>query len=116
MAEGFNWDGEEYTEGGGGAFINKDLFNRFIYTDAVLVITGIREGVSNYDPNKPKAQWLVDFIGPDGEEYTKGLTKGNEERDARIKRIAATIEATGEPVDSTPFYVGQRIEFGKPKQ
>jgi hypothetical protein len=116
MTDGFNWDGETYTEGeDGGAFIKEEPFNRLIYTDAILSIIGIREGVNNYDPKHPKEQWLVDFIAPDGEEYTKGIGKGNEERDARIRRFKATIEATGEPLDSTPFKVGRRIEFGPPK-
>lgn len=118
MAEDtFNWDGETFTETEyeGGAFITEDKFNRLIYTDAIVSIIAIREGVSNFDPKKPKEQWLVDFIAPDGEEYTKGLTKGNEERDGRMKRFQATITATGEPLDSTPFKVGRRIEFGPPK-
>lgn len=116
MAEGFNWDGETFTESEeGGAFIKEDAFNRLIYTDAIVSITGIREGISNFDPKHPKEQWLVDFIAPDGEEYTKGVTKGNEERDARIARFQKTIEATEEPIDSTPFKVGRRIEFGPPK-
>ncbi len=117
MTEGFNWDGEQYTEQEyeGGEFIDAEKFNKLLYTDAVLIITGIREGVSNFDPKKPKEQWLVDFIAPDGEEYTKGLSKGNEERDDRLRRFAATIAATGEPLESTPFKVGKRIEFGKPK-
>ena len=117
MTEGFNWDGETYTETEyeGGEFIKEDDFNRLIYTDAVVSITGVREGVSNFDPKKPKEQWLVDFVAPDGTEYTKGVTKGNEERDARLRRIRSTIEQTGEPLDSTPFKVGRRIEFGPPK-
>lgn len=116
-ADGFNWDGETYTESEeGGAFIKEEAFNRLIYTDAIISIIAIREGVSTFDPKHPKEQWLVDFISPiDGEEYTKGITKGNEERDARIRRFQATIEATGEPLDSTPFKVGRRIEFGPPK-
>jgi hypothetical protein len=116
MSAGFNWDGEEYTEtAGSGAFISKEAFNKLIYTDAVVFITGIREGISTYNgDNKP--QWLVDFVGPDGEEYTKGLGKGNAERDARMIRLQATLNANpGEPIEATPFYVGQRIEFGKPK-
>lgn len=117
MTDGFNWDGETFTEseGEGGAFIKEDDFNRLIYTDAIVSIVAVREGVSNYDPRRPKEQWLVDFIAPDGEEYTKGITKGNEERDARIRRFQATLEASGEPIDSTPFKVGRRIEFGPPK-
>lgn len=111
---GFNWDGEEYTEGEeGGAFIGEEKFNKLIYTDAVVFITGIREGVSTKYDNK--AQWLVDFVAPDGEAYTKGLTKGNAERDARMMRFKATLEATEEPFESTPFKVGKRIEFGPPK-
>lgn len=115
---GFSWDGETYTEGGGGgAFISEDDFNRLIYTDATVSIVGIREGISNYDPKQPKAQWLVDFVAPDGEEYTKGLTKGNAERDARMLRLQATLEANpDDPIDATPFKVGgRRIEFGQPK-
>lgn len=116
MAEdGFNWEGETFTESEeGGAFIKEEAFNRLIYTDAIVSITGIREGVSNYN-NVAKPQWLVDFIAPDGEEYTKGITKGNEERDGRMLRFQKTIEATGEPIDSTPFKVGRRNEFGPPK-
>lgn len=114
---GFNWDGETYTEGSeGGDFISEDKFNRLIYTDAVVFITGIREGVSNFDPKKPREQWLVDFVDPDGDSYTKGLTKGNPERDARMLRLKATLEANPEdPIEATPFKVGRRIEFGKPK-
>lgn len=117
MGDGFNWDGETYTESEeGGAFIKEDAFLRLIYTDAIVSITGIREGVSpGYNGGPPKEQFLVDFIAPDGEEYTKGIAKGNEERDARLKRFQATIEATGEPIDSTPFKVGRRNEFGPPK-
>lgn len=116
MTDAFNWDGETYTETvfEGGEFIDEDKFNRLIYTDAVVSITGVREGISTYN-NKEKEQWLVDFVAPDGTEYTKGVSKGNEERDARIRRFRDTIEATGEPLDSTPFKVGRRIEFGKPK-
>ena len=111
---GFNWSGEEYNEGGGGDFISEKDFNKLIALDAVVFITGIREGVSTYGgDNKP--QWLVDFITDDGTEYTKGLGKGNAERDARIMRFKATLEATGEPFESTPFKVGRRIEFGPPK-
>ena len=115
--KGFNWDGEQYTESEyeGGAFIKQDDFDRIRLTNQVVSITGIREGVSNFDPKRPKEQWLVDFIAPDGEEYTKGVTKGNEERDARMKRFQATLEASGEPIESTPFKVGRRIEFGPPK-
>lgn len=126
MAQGFNWDGEKYTEGGGGGpFIKKDDFNRIVYAPdgdgAVVSITDIREGVSTYvDPAKPnrgpQPQWLIDFIGPDGEEYTKGVTMTNDERNARLRRFKATIEATGEPVESSPFYVGSRIEFGPPRR
>lgn len=114
---GFNWDGETYTEGeAGGAFISEDEFNRLIYTDAVVEIYAVREGVSNYDPKHPKEQWLVDFIDPKGEERTKGITKGNAERDSRIARLKATLEANpDDPIPATPFKVGRRIEFGKPK-
>jgi hypothetical protein len=113
--EGFNWDGETYTEGEGGAFIKEDAFNRLIYTDAIVSIIGIRSDDSATYEGKPKPQFLVDFIAPDGEEYTKGIAKGNPERDGRLLRFKATIEATGEPIDSTPFKVGKRNEFGPPK-
>lgn len=117
MTEGYNWEGESFTETEeGGAFIKEEQFNRLIYTDAIVSIVGIREGVSNFDPKKgPQPQWLVDFIAPDGEEYTKGVSQSNEERNDRMRRFKATIEATGEPIDSTPFKVGKRIEFGPPK-
>ena len=115
--KGFNWDGETYTEQEyeGGAFIKGDDFDRIRLLNQVVQIVSIREGVSNFDPKHPKEQWLVDFIAPDGEEYTKGLTKGNEERDDRMRRFQATLEASGEPIESTPFKVGKRIEFGPPK-
>lgn len=113
---GFNWDGETYTEGAeGGDFISEDAFSKLIYTDAVISIYQIREGISTYG-GKEKPQWLVDFIAPNGESYTKGIAKGNAERDARVLRLQATLSASpNDPIDSTPFKVGRRIEFGKPK-
>jgi hypothetical protein len=112
----FNWDGETYTPSAGGDFISEEDFNRLIYTDAVVLITDVREGESQYDKKEaPKAQWLVDFVTEKGDEYTKGMTKGNDERDGRIERIKATIEATEEPVESSPVKVGRRFDFGKPK-
>jgi hypothetical protein len=115
VEEEFSWDKETYTPGAGGDFIKPDDFDRLRLTDAVVLITGIREGISNYDPKQPKEQWLVDFITADGEEYTKGMTKGNEERDDRIKRVAATIEATGEPKEVSFIKVGKRYDIVKPK-
>ena len=115
---GFNWDGEEYTEGGGGAFIKKDKFNEIVYAkgaDSNITITDIREGVSTFE-GKNQPQWLIDFIGPDGEEYTKGVSQTNVERNDRLRRFKATLDASGEPIESHPFYVGQRIEFGPPRE
>lgn len=110
----FNWDGEEYTESSSGDFISEDAFNRLVYTDAVVLITAIRDGVSTYNKEE-RPQWLVDFMTQEGEEFTKGLTKTNEERNARMLRFRATIEANGEPIESTPVKIGKRFDFARPK-
>lgn len=109
---GFDWDAETYTEGGNGVFIKEAEFNKLVYTDATVQIVEIREGISNYN-NKEKPQWLVDFISADGEEYTKGISKGNEERDARINRIKSTLESSGEPFECRFVKIGRRFDIGK---
>ncbi len=113
----FNWNGETYTEGsGGGDFIDQDAFNRLVYTDAVCFITAVREGISNFDPKKPQEQWLIDFVSPDETEYTKGFTKGNAERDARIVRLRNTLAAApDEPIDVSFIKVGRRFDIAAPK-
>lgn len=110
---GFDWGQETYTESSGGDFIKEMEFNKLLYTDATVQIIGVREGVSTYN-DKPKPQYLVDFVAPDGEEYTKGFSKSNEERNARIARIASTLEATGEPVEARFIKVGRRNDIGAP--
>jgi len=116
MAE-FNWEGETYTEGeSGGEFISEDEFDKLRVLDAVVYITSIREGVSNYEPTKPKEQWLVDFVTPDGEDKTKGYIKGNAERDARILRLKNTLAAyPDEPIPVSFSKVGRRNEIVAPK-
>lgn len=114
---GFNWDGETYTPGSeGGDFIGEEAFNKLIYTEAVVFITGVREGVGGAQYGS-KPTWLVDFIDPAGEEFTKSFTKGIPERDARMLRFRATLEANPEdPIESSPVKVGRRKDFGPPKK
>lgn len=60
-------------------------------------------------------KWYVDFVGPDGEDYTKSLDQGNVERDGRFRRIIATLEANdGDPVDARWMEVGKRLDLGAP--
>jgi hypothetical protein len=113
----FNWDGEEYTASSSGDFIDEETFNRLVYSDAVVFVTGFRTGESNFDKKKgPQPQHLVDFIAPDGTEYTKGCSVGNAERDARFARLAKTIEETGEPLEASWVKVGKRFDLSKPKR
>lgn len=115
MAE-FPWGEETYTEGAGGDFISEADFNKLIYTDAVVQIVGVREGMSpGFNGGAPQAQYLVDFVDPEGEDKTKGFAKSNEERNSRIARIATTLEATGEPVEASFIKVGRRNDIGAPK-
>lgn len=112
----FNWDGETYTEGdSNGEFIKEDEWIKLYALDATIYIVSIGEGVSNYEPNKPKEQWLVNFLTPTGEEKTKGLTKGNAERDARIIRFRNTLAASEEPIAASITKVGKRYDFVAPK-
>lgn len=117
MGEPFDWGSEEYTESAGGEFIDKDLFALWANprTKTVVFVTGIRDGISTYN-NKEEEQWLVDFIGPDGEEYTKGLGKGNKERDGRMLRVRATLEANeNEPFPASFGMVGKRYDLMPPR-
>jgi hypothetical protein len=113
----FNWDGETYTKTDSGDFISEEAFNKLVYTDAIVFVTGFRKGESNFDKKKgPQEQHLVDFMTDDGEEFTKGLGVGNDERDARFARLAATIEASGEPLEASWVKVGKRFDLGPPKK
>jgi hypothetical protein len=114
---GFNWDGETYTEGeGGGEFISEDEFDKLRVLDATVYVTGVREGISNYEPTKPKEQWLLDFVTPEGEDKTKGYIKGNAERDARFQRIKNTLAADpSEPIAISFVKVGRRNDIAAPK-
>lgn len=113
MGEQFDWSQEEYTESAGGEFIDNKLFKKWLYNDETVYVTGIREGHSKkFDED----QWLIDFVGPDGEEYTKSCGKGNGERDARFRRVITTIEANaGEPFECRFVEVGKRIDLGPAK-
>jgi len=112
MAE-FPWGEETYTESSSGDFIDEKTFNKLVYLDATVQVVAIREGVSTFN-NKETPQWLVDFITPEGEEYTKGLAKSNEERNDRMRRLLATLEATNEPIEARFIKVGKRFDIGAP--
>lgn len=117
MAEEFSWDDETYTESSSGEFIDKDLFALWANprTKTVVFVTGIRDGVSTYN-GKTEEQWLVDFVGPDGEDYTKGWSKTNEERNARMLRVRATLEANpDEPFPASFGKVGKRYDLMPPR-
>ena len=117
MSEGFAWDQEVYTESAGGEFVDKKVFAKLMANDTTVEIVEIREGISpGYNGGAPRPQWLVDFITPDGEEYTKGIDKGNEERNDRVRRIASTIEATGQGVQARFDMIGKRQDIFPPKQ
>jgi hypothetical protein len=103
-------DWGEYTEGAGGKFFTESETVLLIASGETFAITGVRDGVSNYN-GQSKPQWLVDVITQDGEERTKGLSKGIDERDARITRLKATLEATGEPISARFVKVGRRIDI-----
>jgi len=112
----FNWDGETYTESEtSGDFIKENDWIKLYALEATIYITSIGEGISNYDPKVPKEQWLVNFVTPEGEEKTKGLTKGNAERDARMIRFRNTIAADQEPLAVSITKVGKRYDFVAPK-
>ena len=113
MVEPFDWNQETYTESAGGEFIDNKLFKKWLYNDETVYVTDIREGHSKkFDED----QWLIDFVGPDSEEYTKSVGKGNPERDARFKRILSTIGANnGEPFECRFVEVGKRIDLGPAK-
>jgi hypothetical protein len=116
--EVFDWSKEEYTASAGGEFIDSKLFKKWLYNDETVFVTGIREGHSKkFDED----QWLVDFVGPDGDEYTKSVGRGNAERDARFRRVLATIEAKdGEAFECRFIEVSSggsgspRIDLGPP--
>jgi hypothetical protein len=110
----FNWGGETYTEGAGGNFVESKLFDKLMANDTTVSIYAIRSDDQAMYQNRPAPAWLVDFYAPDGEEYTKSLGKGNSERDARMLRLTATIEATGEPIDARFGKIGKRIEVLPP--
>lgn len=111
---GFDWGNETYTESSGGDFIGEAEFNKLIYTDAVVQIVAVRDGVSTFN-NKEQPQFLVDFVDPDGEDKTKGFAKSNEERNARIERIRNTLDQSGEPVEASFIKVGRRNDIAAPK-
>jgi len=110
---GFSWDGESYTESSGGEFVDKKLFKKLVANDTTVYVVGIREGISNYQGNRTE-QWLVDFTVDGDETFTKGLGKGNEERDDRFERIRKTIEETSEPLACRFVEIGKRFDIGRP--
>jgi hypothetical protein len=102
-------DWGEYTEGQtGGAFVKQAEFNAYLAAGTVIAITAVREGHSE---KYNKDQFLVDFIDDAGNEKTKGFTKGNAERDSRMRRLQETLIATGEPISARFTKVGNRNEI-----
>jgi len=114
---GYDWGKESYTEGGGGDFIGEAEFNKLLFLEKNVLITNVGDGVSTYN-EKEKPQFLVSFFvdddSPDAVEQLKGFDKGNAERNARIERIRATLEATGEPVEAAFCKVGRRNDIRGP--
>lgn len=105
MAE-FEWG--TYTEGsGGGAFVKRAEFDAYVAAGTVVAITAVRDG---HSAQYNKDQFLVDFIDDTGEEKTKGFTKGNAERDGRMRRLQETLKASGDPIAARFIKVGNRNE------
>ena len=103
-------DWGSYTEGGGGEFIDTTDFLLLVKTGETVFLTGIRDGISNYN-NKSQPQYLVDFTLADGTEKTKGFSKGITERDVRMERIRETLATTGEPMEARFIKVGRRNDI-----
>src|SRR5512133_3985641 len=100
----FDWG--TYTEGsGGGEFVKKAEFNAYVAAGTVVAITAVRDG---HSAQYNKDQWLVDFVDDTGAEKTKGFTKGNAERDGRMRRLQDTLNASGEPLAARFIMVGNR--------
>lgn len=118
--EVFDWGKEEYTPSSGGQFVDGKLFKKWLYNEETVYVTAIREDDTHQFQGRVQPQWLIDFVGPDGEEHTKGVGKGNDERDARFRRIINTIDANGgEPFECRFVEVSSggsgspRIDLGK---
>lgn len=124
-----DWANQSYPESsGGGEFVGEEEFNKLVYTDAVIEITGIREEDEKSVGTKTfAAQFLVDFTNPAGEAKTKGFAKysirDNGERKAgdqvnarndRLRELQEIVEAEG-PQLASFIKNGKAGDIGAPK-
>lgn len=94
----FDWGNYDYKTEGSGQYVDETYVILSIAKGDVFQITGIRDDDANTYNGKPKPRFLVDFIDSEGEEKTRGFSKGIPERDTRLRRLQETLAATGEPI------------------
>ena len=125
-----DWTSQEYPESaGGGEFVGEEEFNKLVYTDAVVTLTGIREEDEKSVGTKTfAAQFLVDFEDPSGEPKTKGFAKYSirdngerkagaavEARNERLRALQEVLETEG-PQRASFIKNGKAGDIGAPKE
>lgn len=107
----FDWGTYDYKTEGGGQFVDETYVILAIAKGSTFAITAVRDDDENTYNGKVKPRWLIDFVDDEGEEKTRGINKGIEDRDTRFSRLQQTLAATGEPIQARFVKVGKAYDI-----